>query len=207
MARPFNHQETPSAASSTIIHAFTSFCIVLSRVCSVHTNEMTCGGQGTGLGTLRMGIVLLGGGPTVNDYTVMGPAIDLAFHRVKQDFNLTIEPVLSLYQGGCVEDGLAGLTQLVSALSQCIDVLLGPACTADLPVAAKLTTVGRVPLMTGAGSLMQKPGAYRYFTRTGYNMGTQWAFFSSISRWFDWKNVVVLYESDAMEYALNGQCT
>ena len=109
---------------------------------------------------LRMGVVLTKGSTGISgvvDYSILGPAIDLALQNVRRDFSMVIEPVIGLYPGNCVEDALDGLNQTVRVLEQGVDFLLGPACTGDLVVAAKLTTVYRVPLMTGRG---QSGGQY-----------------------------------------------
>ena len=187
-------------------HTFLGFGMVLPDACSANVGELICGSSGNDPGTLRMGIVLITHGNTPNDYEILGPAIDLAIQRVKWDFNLTLEPVLNLYESACLEDGLTGLSHVVRALNQCIDVMVGPACTGDLWVAAKLATIHRVPLMTGAGSLLDMADAWWSATRTGYNIGTQWTFFVWICQQFGWNNVAVWYESDGIAYALNGQC-
>ena len=158
--------------------------------------------------TLRMGIVMNKDTGYVSDYNILGPAIDLAVHRIKHDLELTIEPFLCLYVSNCSEaSGLPSLRQVVRALNNAVDFMLGPACTPDLIMAAKLTTVYGIPLMTGAGSLVDKTREWRYVTRTGYNGATQWKFFGSILRQFGWKNVVVYYESDSTAYVINGQGT
>ena len=157
--------------------------------------------------TLRMDIVINRSPTFPSDYGVLAPAIDLALERAKRDFNIIIEPLVGSYLSNCTDDGLEGLTQIIRAMDHAVDVMLGPACTADLILAAKLTTVSRMPLMTGAGSFVDSTAAWPYMARTGYNTMTQWTFFLLMLGRFGWKNVAVYYESDGFSNALNGQST
>ena len=149
--------------------------------------------------TLRMGVVLTKGATgqsAVIDYDILDAAIDLAVHHVRLDYNIAIEPYLSLYPGNCVEDALDGLNRTVRALEQDVDFMLGPGCTGDLVMAAKLTTIYRVPLLTGAGHYLDSTDAWPYMTRFAYNTMTQWRFFLLICQQFNWTNVAVIYEAD-----------
>ena len=146
-----------------------------------------------------MGVVLTAGvgEDTVHmDYNILGAAIDLAVFRVLRDFNVDIEPILGLYGGGCLENGLAGLNQTIRVLETSVDLLLGPGCSGDLVMAGKLSTLYRVPVMTGAGSYVDMTDEWPYVVRTGFNTMTQWSFFLHICRRFGWTNVAVLYEAD-----------
>ena len=146
---------------------------------------------------IHMDVVLTKGSVSVSsDYDIVGPAISLAKQRSVNDFNDAIEPVSHLYTGGYVENELAGLTQVIRALNDSADFMLGPACTSDLVMAAKLTTIYKVPLLTGAGSIVENTRVWPYVTRTAYNSETQWSFFLSICRQFNWSNVAMLYEAD-----------
>ena len=181
------------------------YCFLL--IASQLTRAKTADDPGTVIFRQRMGVVLTTGADTPNDYSVLAPVIDLAVRDVKRDFNFEIEQYLSLYQDGCVEDSMAGLNKTVQALNNSVDFLLGPACTDDLIAASKLTTVYRVPLMTGAGSLVDSTDAWPYVTRTAYNTMTQWRFLLWIMNRFNWTYVVVFYEADNAINGRNGQST
>ena len=158
--------------------------------------------------SLRMAVVLLKGGFTPADYNILGPAIELAMERSKLEFNITLVPFFGLYDSDCVsEDRLDGLSQVVRALDNSVDFMLGPACTADLVIAAKLTTIYKVPLATGAGHLVDNTGVWTYTKRMGYNIVTQWSFFLTICRRFGWSNMMVWYETDSNTFLGNGRST
>lgn len=160
---------------------------------------------------LRMGIVLIQDAvdtSVVFDYTVQSATIDLAVRHAQRDFNVEIESVPSLYQvSGCTADSLKGLNATVRALDAGVDLLLGPACTNDLLMAAKLSTVLRVPLLTGAGSLLDSTDGWPYVLRTAYNTWSQWGFFLQMCQLFRWTTVAVYYEVDSPLTDLNGQST
>ena len=138
----------------------------------------------------------------VFDHNDMPAPINLAIQKSLVDFNVELQPVLGLYKGGCGE--LAALTRTVQVLNASIDVLLGPACTDDVVSVAKLTTVYRVPLLTGGGNQVESTGQWPLVTRTGYNTMTQWSFFNRICRHFNWTNVAVIYEVDGTVFRSSG---
>ncbi|OWA52169.1 hypothetical protein BV898_16628 [Hypsibius exemplaris] len=144
--------------------------------------------------TIRMGIILNRHSGLPFDYDLLAVPIDLAVQRTTSSFGVDFQTFLALYDGGCQE--LAALNQTVIALNGSADVLLGPACTADLLVAAKLSTVLKVTLLTGGGSLLDSTAEWPFVTRTGYNTLSQWSFFERICRQFNWSNVAVFYEND-----------
>ena len=158
---------------------------------------------------LRMGVVLNTGASAYNpvDYSVIGPAIELAVEHVRRDFGIGFEKVLNLYESGCVVDSLMGLNKTIQALNSGVDFLVGPACTNDLATGGKLATVYQVPLMTGAGSLLDSTDAWRSVARFAYNTMTQWGFFLLIARQFNWSNVAVIYEVDSTSMIRYGQST
>ena len=110
------------------------------------------------------------------DHSRMAPILDMAMERSWFDYGVRFRPLLYLYDSaGCSE--LLGLEAVVKALSDKVDLILGPGCTDELLVAAKLITVYRVPLTTGSGSLVGSTRAWPYVRRTAHNTLTQSRFF------------------------------
>ena len=148
---------------------------------------------------IKMAIILTSNALPSIDYDTLSPAIGLAVERSLTHYDVSFETTLGLYDGICTE--LSALAQVVSALEHDTDVILGPVCTDDFLVASKLTTVQRVPLLTGAGSFVDNTAAWPYVMRTAYNTGTLWSFFGQICRQFAWRNVFILQDVESIQYS------
>ncbi|OWA52174.1 hypothetical protein BV898_16633, partial [Hypsibius exemplaris] len=147
-----------------------------------------------------MGIVLTTGSNLPYDYYHMAPAIKLAMERALAYYNIQYDLFLSLYDGANGCDEVAGLQQTVRAVNNSVDVVIGPACTDDFVVAAKLTTSYKVPVMTGAANLIDSTAPWPFVTRTGYNTRTQWTFFGLVCERYNWTNIFIMYELDKVGY-------
>ncbi|OWA52167.1 hypothetical protein BV898_16626 [Hypsibius exemplaris] len=162
------------------------------------------GNTSTTILKVKMGVVLTENSPIPADYSILSSALTLAISDVRHLFRIDVQLLPSLYEGGCEESGLSGLRQTVVALQNFVDFIVGPACTDDFVVAGKLTTVFKTPLISGGASLVDNTNAWPYVTRTGYNINTQWSFFTLICRRYDWNDMVVMYETDSSSYATSG---
>lgn len=149
---------------------------------------------------VKLGIVMTSNTVLPFDYYNMAPAISLAMERSLNEYNIQFEPYLGLYEGTCSQE-LAALGQTVRVLNESVDVILGPACTDDLVVTAKLTTVYQVALLTGSGSVVESMEQWPYVRRMAYNTYSQWAIFGRMTRDYNWTNLFVMYESDSVYYA------
>ncbi|OWA52162.1 Atrial natriuretic peptide receptor 2 [Hypsibius exemplaris] len=143
-----------------------------------------------------MGMVLSNNGPSTNfDWTLVGPAVEVALERSLREYNIAFAATPYLYTGYC--DELPALAQVVRAVEDSVDVLLGPSCTSDLVLASKLTAVHKLLLMTGGGASLENTDAWPYVVRTAYNSGGLWRFFGAMCGQFEWKNTFVLYDLEA----------
>ena len=115
------------------------------------------------------------------------PAIGIAVERSSRDFGIKFEAVPYRYTVNSVMlcNEIIGLRQVVRALNDSVDMILGPACTAELVAAAKLTTIYQVPIMTGAGSFVDNRDEWPYTRRTAFNTGTMSLFFGLLLRRHD----------------------
>ena len=147
-----------------------------------------------------MGIVLTTGSDLPYDNYHMMPAIRLAMEHSLLYFNINYDIFLSLYDGSNGCDEVGSLNEAVRALNNSVDVIIGPACTDDFVVVAKLTTSYKLPVMTGGANLIDSTAPWPFVTRTGYNTRTQWTFFGLICERFNWQNVFVMYELDKVGY-------
>ena len=87
-------------------------------------------------------------------YRNLTPAIELAIESFSREFGVAFEALACTYTADRVSlcNEMAGLR----SLNDSVDVILGPACTAELVAAAKLTTIYRAFVMTGAGSYVAR---------------------------------------------------
>lgn len=171
------------------------YCVASGILITANTSETV---------KLKMGVVLNLHSGLPFDYDTVSAPIALAIEQSLLELNVEFRPVMGLVTGTCHE--LATLQQTVKVLNDngSVDLLLGPACTDDLILAAKLTTVYRTVLMTGGGSLVDSTEQWPYVARTAYNTLTQWSFFYRICRQFSWSNVGVIYEMDGAVVATSG---
>ena len=144
----------------------------------------------------RMAIVLGDKGGIVGD---LAPAIDLAVERSGREFGIEFEalPYGYVVDSVLLCDELKGLRQVMRALHDSVDVILGPACTPELVSAAKLTTITRTHIITGAGSFINDTEEWPYTIRLAFNTGTISVFVMQFFLRFHWSTAVVVGESDS----------
>lgn len=101
---------------------------------------------------VRAGIVLTSGTSNAYDYDLLAPALDVAFARAQQVYNVLFELHLYLYEVSLTSalspDARLGRTQgcwmwnatgrAAMAFNASMDVIIGPACTDDMRAANEL---------------------------------------------------------------------
>ncbi|XP_055348968.1 atrial natriuretic peptide receptor 1-like [Paramacrobiotus metropolitanus] len=152
---------------------------------------------------LKAGIILTNGTNLPYDYSGLAPALEAAYEKALNDYNVLFQPVLSLYVGGCNESGAVGATFM--AINQTVDVIIGPACTADMMSSLELQTYFLVPSVTGAGDLVDSTAKFPYITRCSYNTYTQWIFFTRLCIKYAWSNVAVIYDAGNNARSVNAR--
>ncbi|GAV08402.1 hypothetical protein RvY_18095 [Ramazzottius varieornatus] len=143
---------------------------------------------------IKAAVLLTSGSDLAFDYYNLAPVIDLALQRVLQDYDVSIELQLALYQGQCNVSQAVG--QAVQAIIANVDLIIGPACTPDMIAVSQITTYYKLSLLTGAGSLTDSTDAFPWTTRASYNTYSQWLFFVTMAARYNWRTVAVIYDRD-----------
>ncbi|OQV18219.1 Atrial natriuretic peptide receptor 1 [Hypsibius exemplaris] len=150
---------------------------------------------------IRVALVLTTGSDLPYDYTVLAPAIEAAFEKSLTEYNVHFSPVLCLYQGGCDSSAAAGQTFI--AVNSSVDLIIGPACTADMLASMEIQSFFQVPSITGGGELADSIKKYPYATRCAFNTYTQWLFVIRVFTQFNWTNIAIIYDNDDNTKSVN----
>ena len=135
--------------------------------------------------TVPVGVVMVEDSVLPFKMEMVGPALDMAFERVRDEFGIEFERFISLYPIFCDADLSTGY---VSDLyhNNNIRALIGPGCSGDITVVGKLATFYELPLVSGVGDLVLSKEDYPTFTRLSYSLEKQ----SSRLNAALWKEVV-----------------
>ena len=101
------------------------------------------------------------------------PALKIAFERIEEDLDISVEPVIHNYTGSCPWDEPVGkLSKLYHEYR--VAGIIGPACSQGLESAGRLAQYLKIPIVSGLGDLLiREPflgDMYETLTILSYNL-------------------------------------
>ena len=123
--------------------------------------------------TLKFGIILMTESDKPFDMRRVLPSLTLAFERIEEDLDISVEPVIHNYTGSCPWDAPVGkLSKLYHEYR--VAGIIGPACSQGLESAGRLAQYLKIPIVSGLGDLLiREPflgDMYETLTILSYNL-------------------------------------
>ena len=99
------------------------------------------------------GILLTENTTLMYDMINVRPALEVSFTRALAEYNVNITPTWIAYADKCNQSNALGYAVNLTLVKK-VDVIIGPGCSDDMIIVCELTTFYPMPLLVGAGELI-----------------------------------------------------
>ncbi|OQV21653.1 Atrial natriuretic peptide receptor 1 [Hypsibius exemplaris] len=140
---------------------------------------------------VRAGILLTENSTLMYDMRNVRPALEVAFARALVEHNVHFEPVWVAYDDKCKQYNALGHANDLMSIEK-VDVIIGPGCSDDMVIVCELTTYYPLPLLIGAGELIDTTFMYPWLIRFSYNTYSLWIIFVKMMKLYQWKDIALI---------------
>ncbi|KAG8201257.1 hypothetical protein JTE90_019895 [Oedothorax gibbosus] len=151
--------------------------------------------------TFKVGVLMVDGGIHNRfDIQRIGPAIDIAAERCRQDYSVTLGLLPGYYPAECSAEMAIGKATDLARLGN-ISAYLGPACSDDLQVVGRFASYRNIPIITGLGDVLKQREEFTTLIRMSYDLQDKARAILAFLDHFKWKLFGMIFRQNDVYYS------